>query len=527
MGVTIVSTILVVVIGLIFKLWLDRSQNRNSYGAADALRITAAEFLVVGLVSAIIVAPVINNIGDKLSTDNILRYEELVNGVETLPVDHVTKCRAGTSGPSAGYGDSNCEKVYASGSYSYTDTCYRSVTEHYTDADGKPQSRTVQESYSCTKSETIYSPYATQEHSYWIEASAKFKKLDTFYFPGVYLDADPQPYGRKAIPRKLLRGPPADWVDAYQHWVAGTPRAVTAMNTYDNYILASGNETLKTYGGRIEQYRKAGLFRDHTAGILKDPLKGPTQSHADKVSFIGVNVPNAAEWQRSLMQYNGACGPKLTCDLHVVLVDCLKVTAENASSYTQATKAYWQGPVFGKRAIAKNAVILILGVCDNSRIAWAEATTGMPFGNKLMAQELKDSLPGTPLNPRSIFGSPQAVINGSTVTVTHPEPLGIVENIMFNKVPFKRARMECNDGTCIGYKDLVDQIDPTKKQKSAMILVVILIACVLWFVVASTDGVDRRIALVMSRGSKTSTIQDRTRQDDFPQYSNFSRKSRF
>jgi hypothetical protein len=282
------------------------------------------------------------------------------------------------------------------------------------------------------------------------------------------------------------------------------------MTSYDNYILASGDELLKTYGGQVDHYKSKGLLPDPTKNIMTNPAYGPANWLADKASFVGVTGIDEKAVQYALMQFNAALGMKLQGDLHVVFINANSVPADEAEDYTMALKAYWQGPVFEKRAIAKNAVILVIGA-KNRAVDWARAQTGMPFGNEEMAQWVQDWLPGKSIDPETIFGSPRTVITpGVTpekfgkndVTVTLSSPRGALEEIMFEKAPFKRARMSCEDGTCVGYKDLLSKIEPTGAQKTWMVIVTSLLAMLLWWVVAATSGVDRFVSSLQQAARK-------------------------
>lgn len=492
----IIAVLMAVLIGLAVK-------HAMGYWRMDDLRggylsITWVELAAVSVIMAFVITPTVLGVGKKLSVDNIVTYQQFLNGVETKAVDDVTTCRAGHAGDDENDGKSNCHWVYDSGDYSYEVT-YTEL-ECTPDGDGGSDCKTVTK---CCHTEwaDIYTPYTTREHTYAIKSSFGFKENDPYHFGTVYVDKDPEPYGKKPIPGNLPRGAPADWLDAKTHLDAGDPRPVTVLDKYDNYILASDDEVLKSYSADITRFKDAGLLPQHTAGIMSDPISGPSKSQAKKLSFIGVDVPNEQEWQDALMRFNAALGMELQGDMHVVLVDSAKITSLDAVPYVNAVKAYWQGPSFEKRALAKNGVILVLGIANNSTIEWAESTTGMPFGNELMAQFIHDNLPGTALDPKAVFGQPRTVITGSESVVTHPSPQGVVENIMFETAPFDRASMSCEDKdeSCVGFKDLIDTIDPTTGHKIIMVVITTLLACLLWFLVGAGSFVDESVTRVLGR----------------------------
>lgn len=509
----IVVAALAVVITLVLGLGvmalckqIDPESGRSQYGyrSRDELyRVSWAEFIIGGLIMSLLFVPLVLGVGSKLSVDNIVSYEQFVNGVETVAGDSATVCHPGSSGSSKSSGYSNCDYSYNSGqTYTYQESHTRQKCS--TDSKGKQSCTT--ETYTTDETGYIYYPYVKVEHRYYIDSSMGKAGSSRYDFAGVFADANPEPYSdRSAVPADLPRGAPADWIDAKRHLDAGDPRPVTKVSSYDNYILASGDEILNTYSSQIESYKSAGLLPDPAKNMMSDPISGSSDSQAAKVAFVGVSVPNEVDWQLSAMRFNAAFGMKLQGDLHVVVVDTAQVPSSDAEMYTKALKAYWQSPAFEKRAIAKNAVIVVIGAA-NGKVDWARATTGMPFGNEEMAQWVQDWLPGKSLDPRAIFGAPVTTIKpgissddftNDDYTVTLSSPRGSLEEIMFEKAPFKRARMSCDDGTCVGYKDLLDKIDPTTGQKVFMLVVVGFIALIVWAIMAFTSVFDRIAAAAM------------------------------
>lgn len=462
-------------------------------------RIEWSEFGVVSTVLAAIIIPSVLAVGNVLSVAEILSYQQFVNGVEVATTQQVRDCKAGHKGSSRASGLSNCTYTYVSGRYSYKEMHTREVCS------GSGEDRTCHpEFYWTTEWADIYTPYATREHfAYQIDSSMGAAGELSHTFPDVTLDQHPTPHpaSNRSIPADLPRGDPADWAEANARLKAGDPRAVTKVVNYDNYILASGDEVLATFGGDIELLLAEGLLPDHTANILGNPITGPSRSQADKVSFVGgLKVDDPAAWQRSVMRFNAALGMQLQGDLHVVLVDQAKVPSTRSVPYTQALKAYWQSGTFGKRALAKNGIILVLGVDTTSKtVAWADASTGMPFGNELMVQYLRDELRGEGLDPDRLFGTPRTVIKEGAATVTLSSSRGVVEHAVFEQAPFKRARMSCGDDTCVGFKDLVSKIEPTFGQKTWMVVVTSLIALGLWVLVGLTSFVGEIIDTILGR----------------------------
>ena len=488
--VVLIAVLLALLIGLAVKFVLDMRQLPSDSG--DIHRITWVEFAVVAAVMALLVAPTTAYAGKKLSVANIVTYEQFLNGVEIEAVDTPVKCRAGYAGFDAAAGESNCSHTYVSGRYTYT----KDEPQDYPCTDGQGKPLTCSRMVPVTHWADIDTPYATREHHYVIRSSFGFMENKPYQFADAYLDSNPTPYGGRAIPSDVPKGAPKDWLDAKAHQDAGNPRPVTALGKYDNFILTGEDETLLAYSADISRYKKAKLLPEHTVGIRKNPIAGASASQAQKLSFVGVKVTKEKAWQDALMRFNAALGLKLQGDMHVVIVDAARVPSSSAVSYRNALKAYWQGPTFGKRALAKNAIIVVIGVSGGSSIEWAESTTGMPNGNEMMAQYVRDYLPGSELSPRGLFGEPQTTLKGKKATVSLSSPRGSLEKIVFEDAPFARASMSCEDEneTCVGFADMLDTIEPTMNQKVVIVLVSSAIALLLWFLVGFTSLAGRGIS---------------------------------
>lgn len=492
--VALIAVCIALALGLMAKFVLDTRIITGSRGQLFA--VSWAEFGAVAAIMTIVITPVVLVAGNKMSIDNILRYEQFVNGVETVADVDVTTCYEGHSGNSRSAGYSNCDYSHVTSSYTWeephtTTTCT---------SDAKGNSTCTTSTYYTTETGYIYTPFATKEFRFYVDASAgKGGDFPRHYYNTVYVAKDAARFRSNVpIPASVPRGAPADWLDAKQHLVDGDARPTTMISSYDNYILASDDKILKAFGGDLARYKKAGLLPDLAANITTDPISGPTHTHADKVAFVGVTSINKPQMQNAVMRFNAALGMTLQGDLHVVFVDSNTIGANQAVNYTTALKAYWQGPTFAKRAIAKNGIILVIGVKD-SKVDWARASTGMPFGNESMAKWVEDWLPGQDINPRTLFGEPRTVIKpgvtaetfkSSDVKVTLSTPRGALEEIMFEKAPFSRARMSCDDNKCVGFKHLIDKIEPTGTQKTWMVVVTAVLALMLWLLVAATSFVD-------------------------------------
>lgn len=439
--------------------------------------ISWREFIAGLIVAYLVAMPAVFFAGKALSTADALRYEEFRNGVETSATFSVVTCAPGHSGGSAASGHSNCNNEYNTGqTYSYTETYYVTVSDGC-DKDGNCKSH--QEARTRIETAYIYNPYASKEYSYVITDSIG----GSFSFPYAYVK-DGEGYQGKAIPKEIPRGDPEEWTDAKQRLDEGNPRPVTRLFDYNNYVLASHDDLLKPFSENVERYLKEGILPEHTKNITTSPLYGFNNSSADKVSFVGVNVSDPEAWQASMMGLDAALGSKLQGDMHLVLIDSSLV--DNRTDYLNALKAYWLGDDLGRRAIAKNAIIVVAGV-QGDVVRWGIASTGMPFGNEVMLQGIQNFLPETPLTPDQVIGTPHTVVTPSKdgddkVAVTIGETPGVLERVVLQDFPFQRACMSCeDDGKQIGYANLVVDIEPKPWQFGIMIGIVGLLSIIWWF----------------------------------------------
>mgnify|MGYP004496639981 CR=1 FL=1 len=442
--------------------------------------ITWREFFAGVIAAGLVVIPSVFAVGTALSTADALTYEEFYNGVETDATVAEVECRAGTEGQSIASGYSNCSHSYNTGkSYTFTETYTVEVSDGC-DSNGK-NCKSHFEQRTRLVTAYIYNPYATKEYTYAITDSLG----GSYRFPETYVK-DGEGYGGKAIPSTIPRGDPAEWTNARKRLDEGNPRPVTRLFRYDNYILASQDDLLKPFSENVERYLDEGILPDHTANIKSQPLYGFNDSYADKVSFVGVEVKDEQAWQESLMSFNAALGSQLRGDLHLVLIDASLV--DSATDYVNALKAYWLGEDFGRRAIAKNAIVVVVGV-QGTTVEWGMASTGMPFGNEVMLQGIENFMPDTPLEPSQVIGSPRTVVTPASneqdedeLRVTLGETPGVLERIVLQDFPFQRACMECSDDEGeIGYANLVDKIEPKPWQWAIMISIVGVLALAWWF----------------------------------------------
>lgn len=490
----VIAVAVVALLGLAVRYLLRFLTRRDIF--LKERRVTWSEYAVITAISAVLVTPTILLWGSALSIDNKLTYQEMYNGVEVAATVSVVDCVAGHSGESYSAGQSNCSYTYVSGRYSWDETY--TDTECTTNSKGELSCRPVTKCC-VTYYADIYTPYAKQELRYHLTDSLG----GSYDFTESFIAKDAQAYGSMAIPSNIPRGAPDDWLDARRHLDAGDPRPVTRMFDYDNYILASQDELLQAYGD-VESFQGRNLLPDHTVDILRTPIYGDTRTQAKKLSFVGAKVPNEAKWQDSLMRFNAALGSKLQGDLHVVVIDSKLVGMNDSQRYLSALRAYWLGDHFGKRALSKNGVILVIGT-DGKKIDWAKAATGMPFGNNVMLRTMENLLVDKPFTPEAVFGSPRTVVTPAVkegevkvkqkVDVTLSQPQSALEMAMFGEATkFKRPCMACEgeeDAGQVGYKNLIDKIEPSVGAKALMVVVVGAISLIGWLIVSSTSFLER------------------------------------
>lgn len=483
---TLVVIMVVGLAGLIVKFAAPKLAERAGSYYAEYCHLEWREYCVALLLLGVIIAPTTYWVGGKMSIAEQLTYHEFYNGVETAAVEHVETCEKGRSSETdANAGRSNCEYTYVCGSYTYRYEV--PVTKYRTVSDGKGGTKT--ESYTVWETRyadaNIHCPYLTHEFTYSIHDSLPGGSHD---LPGTYGDGQPTAWGDRGIPADIPLGPPAEWLESKRRLDAGDPRPVTRMYEYDNFILAAKDDMLLPYSEDVEQLLADGLLPDHTENILDDPTYGPIDSLANKLSFVGITPPEGEEpWQEALNGLNGALGMTLRGDVHMVIIDAKRVPSK--VNYVNALKAYWLGDHFGRKAVAKNSIIIAVGV-RGSTVEWAEASTGMPYGNEVMLEALSTRFEekNIPFTPEAIIGNPRLQVVGTgdkaEPKLTLAESPGVIEKTILKDFPFVRASMECKDEddgeSCLGFGHLISKLEPSMGAKLTMGTIVFFISLMLW-----------------------------------------------
>jgi hypothetical protein len=440
-GLIFISALFVFAIGGVAKFILDKRESE--------LRITWPEFGIAGAIMLAIVIPVTSMVGTKMAYDNAVTFNEFWGGYEKEAVWIKTTCYR--DGPCVHEYDCDPYQVYVVDRSAYTDDKgnYHPEQGHY---------------------ETRYHdcPYTTEEWTFVVTSTLPDADYTIAYhnFPTNPSQHRWEPWRGHSLRTDVESGIPAFWQAAKNRIDSGQPGPVTARKDYENYVLASQNTILKQYSGDIEAYKKAGLLPKLNGSISQGPY------FADRVYFVGKHRP-AGDWQKAGNYFAGAFGSDLQGDLHVVIVDADAVN--DPDTYIMALSAYWQGPEFGKDALSKNGVIVVLGTSDGATVAWARAATGMPKGNEGLILDVKNQLVGTALTPEAIFGPPMGTVStaGGKTTVSVRHGAGALDKVFWGDNKFQRIRMR-------EYKYLSSEIEPTSGQKNLIIFMSVLFGCIAW-----------------------------------------------
>lgn len=437
-------------------------------------------FLGIGAIICLITSFAGVKLGTAIAQDNAARYSEFWNGYEKEAVKSSNNCTR----------DGDCAHTYECDHYWDTET----YTETDSEGNTVTKTRQVRKHHDC--------PYATVEIDWVVKTTIGDVTVVSNGF-----EQDPKVWDRRSVslPGSVHRGEPALWKAAADRISSGDPGPVTMRKEYKNYILASQSTILKRYEGAIEQYKTLGLL-PAPAGAIRDLY------HADKLSFVKYAPADDAAWQRGLSKLNAAVGTELLGDLHVVIIDQSAVSSPD--EYAGALSAWWQSKEFGKEALSKNGIGVVLGT-DGQTVTWARAFTGMPLGNEDMIQDLRSKLEGQALDPATLFGSPVASFGEGPdyprgVKVTHGN--GVLEQVLWGPHRFERVCMECDGEDGAGFKYLKEELEPDAGQRRNILIPIILIelltwiSMVLWSQMAAAEALPAPRAL----GSKLRRRRDRS-----------------
>jgi hypothetical protein len=434
------------------------------------------EYVCSGLVLVLVLGLGTAWVGYKIAYSHNVTYNEFWGGYELKAYPVTYQCHESPK-IEGNYDTGGCTNYYEADEFSYQVWVH---SESCT-TDSKGNQHCVDTSHWETRWQYRRVPYTDTETSWMVETS-----LGTYTIGDHWLPANPSAHrvrpqydAMRGLDTSLPSGVPQQWQAAHDRIAAGTPGPVTAQRQYPNYILASENHLLTQRSGDIKMYQQTGLMPE-----LKHDVNFPY--YLDRVYFAGVKVQDPAAWQWHVNKFDAALGGILQGNLYVVVVDANKVPSSQREAYLEAVVAYWQSQHFGKDAVSKNAVILILGTKDGETVDWAKGLTGMPSGNEFMLGELMDKVPGTKLDPQALFGNPNIVVppekdpkSGFYHFKLAPEAdPGIVEQIMLiGPNHFVREHMG-------SYAYLSGQIKPTPGETAVILIVYFLLALGGWAALA-------------------------------------------
>jgi hypothetical protein len=413
---------------------------------------------MAGAVVLAMLAPLpVYAISTSIAKNNDQTFNEYWNGFETATRLDVQGCER----------DGSCRNTYSCDPYTVVEI------EFYTDSEGKSQSRMV------TRTKYHSCPYSSEETSYYVDTTLGSYTIGSNLMTGT-------PYrGGMGIPQGQVLSAPAFWTEAKTRVDAGNPGPVAKVATYKNYLLASESTIFKRYSNRIDEFRASNLLPDPTSGISGF-------YDASKAYFVGVDPKQVdiEEYSKDVAALSASFGTFLQGDLHVVFVDAESVG--DPTDYGNSLMAYWQSHELGKNALAKNTMVVVIGVesyvapaleealdpamptipvpiplplpeNDDSAtlitpiipegagvVAWAKTYTGMPLGNESLITEVESNLKGEVLDG-NLLGRPSYDIKNATMV----ESDGVLENMLFGKNKFERVSMSALDendsGSGFGY----------------------------------------------------------------------------
>lgn len=451
----ILSIIIIFMIGLITKFILDFYKVRSQYG--EIYTISWFEFVIIFFIFLIIIVPFVTKFGYEIAKKNKMKYYEYWNGWETSVEINQTHCSQNGS----------CKWYYDCDYHidSYSCNC------------GKNGCST------CTRIDHEHCPYVDTEYEYIINTTIGSFIIDNGRFP-----ENPQDHRwrrGKEIPNNVIDnagvGEPEFWSLARKRIDSGKPGWATKTSEYNNYIFASEDKLLNQFSDKIDMYKSNGLLPPIPASI-KDFY------HSDKVIFIKVSNIDTNLWNDRLGYLNSAFGEELQGDIKIVIVNDKLIS--NSDEYVIALRSYWQNvKIFGKYSLPKNSLVVVFGT-DGKTITWSKAFTGMPLGNEELIVAIS-SLKGSELDPIRILGNVERKTSKNKTITVHS--MGLLENLINGfsdkSTKFKRISMSAKDkfdnGT--GFKYLIKEINPSKKQKALIIIICVCLSIIGWFTVSITD----------------------------------------
>lgn len=420
----IVLCLLVVGAGLLIRYGLKYYQKRQQpagYRWYNNYELTRKELIVVCVAVLVGILPLTNIVVHYWAQSSAVDgYKEFWNGSITAAKTRAIKCEE----------DGSCRHTYKCHPWVW----YETVNTY--DSKGN-----ITGSTQVPHTEYHDCPYTDYEYDYWLEDTLGQQIM----IASNIFAAQPRSFEGNAIPRDVPRGEPAQWTAIGAVLARGENPPSTKVGEYTNYLLAASDSLLRAYSDKIDAYREKGLMPDHTRNMKSDPIHDGYK--ADKVMFVkmdpGADVYNA--WQDAIARLNAELGTELQGDLHLLAVPADQI--DNPDEYTNALLADWQSRAYGKEALAKNAIMVVVGVnADGKTVKWARAKTGIPEGNGEMIAALSLKLTGVSFTPEAVLGGPKASPDGNNKgKVVFAPTKGVIEQTVLRDHPFMRPCMLCKD----------------------------------------------------------------------------------
>jgi hypothetical protein len=417
--------------------------------AADSPKVGPSHALLAAALCLAVLAPLSAYIGDKVAVNNQLSgFVEYVNGFESEPIWERVHCER----------DGDCANTYRCARYTVPVQHSRRVYDG-TDANGNSKYRT--EYYTIWEERWHHCPLTTEEWTFIIPSTIDRLRggpnvvasgvLPTNPNQHIWRGSDDHP---GSVSSSLPSGVPAEWQAAKDRFDAGKPGPVTGIHTYDNYVVAARKNVVGEFADDAAKLRQQNLLPSLSSSTTGD--------WADKVYQVGTQL-DEQQLQDAVMRFNAKFGTERQGDLHLVIVDADKVG--DPDRYLGALQSDWGSAERGKKVVAKNALIVVLGTRNGRTVAWARAATGMPVGNDELLKRIRGQMPERDLTDvNELLG----LNEGST---------GLRAVVFDSETGFKRTCMVCDDpGESGSYVSLKDEIVPTGGQTAVIVLVCSLIA---------------------------------------------------
>jgi len=354
----------------------------------------------------------------------------------------------------------------------------------------------AKQSRTCYRSETRYHscPYVDNEYTYTVTTTLGDYTIDSSRFP---VNPQQSRWRRfKRIPDRVIEragvGEPEFWSRARNRIDRGIPGPVTKVTSYDNYVLASRSTILKQYAKLADEYVEQNLLPKIGQGITPD-----TFYRSQKVHRVGCSTP-VEPWNTRLEYLNGAFGNELHGEIQLVLV-CDERVISDPDSYRLALEAYWQSTeVFGRSALPKNSVVVIIGTKDGKTVSWGRAFTGMPIGNESLITALESRFRASrevPWTPKAVIGevNGQVVRAGDIFKARSVRSSAVLTDTLWGvgnqSTRFARVSMSAKDTNDIGtgFKYLAKDVELKGVHKFLILLFVSIFAGIAFAGIAFTD----------------------------------------